>query len=423
MPCTRRARSFLHRILPRVMLAVTMALAAACSGTAARPSTSTRAVARLGAETPAPAPLVVNDAASVNPALAPAPVANPAGLAFGAHSVNLPPGFSISVVAAGLAAPRFMAFDPSGNLIVGTLGGDVYRLAGANGSVAPGTQPALILSGLQAPHSVSFYDGDLYVAETGRITRYPYAADGTLGAPEMVVSDLPMVGEHFTRTVVFGPDSKMYVGAGSSCNICVEQDERRAAISQYNPDGSGYTHFAGGTRNPVGLAFQPGTGLLWATVNERDYQGNEIPPDYVTIVRQGDDFGWPDCQPPNATPQDPGDNCAGVTPPTVAIQAHAAPLGLAFYTGSQFPADYNGDLIVAEHGSWNRQPPAPPQLVRIHFANGRPVSVSDFATGWQTEGAADRWGRPAGMIVAPDGSLIVSDDTAGVIYRISYSGP
>lgn len=312
--------------------------------------------------TPAGPPLIVNDAEAANPSLVGTQLQVPAGFNVAPHTVQLPPGFSISVLAAGLNQPRFMAFDPAGNLLVGSTSGNVYRFPTANGTIAPKAQPpAPLLSGLNAPHSLAFYGGYLYVAETGQISRYTYGADGVLGPREVVVPNLPADGEHFTRTVAFGPDGKMYVGIGSSCNICTESDERRAAISRYNPDGTGYERFAWGMRNPVGLAFQPGTGLLWATVNERDNQGNEIPPDLVTIVRQGDNFGWPLCQPPNATPQNPGNNCAGVTPPTIAIHAHSAPLGLAFYTSGQFPSDYRNDLFVAQHGSWNRQPPAPPQ--------------------------------------------------------------
>ncbi len=427
---SRQAFGRLRPLLVCLLIAVTL-------GCASKPESRTAAIRRPDtalAQTSAqarPAPvsgaaaatLVVNDADSANPALVPVSVSAPPGVDAPQDPISLPPGFSISIVAAGLVQPRFMAFDPEGNLIVGSLSGSVYRLPGANGSVQTLSQaPAPLLTGLKAPHSVAFADGYLYVAETGKITRYPYAADGTLGTPETVVDDLPPTGMHFTRTVVFGPDGLMYVGVGSSCNICTEQDPSRAAISDYNADGSNPTRFAWGMRNPVGITFQPSSGVLWATVNETDGQGDEIPPDLITAVQQGDNFGWPDCRPPDATPQDPGDDCSGVTPPSVAIQAHAAPLGLAFYTGNQFPADYQGDLFVVEHGSWDRQPPAPPQMVRVHFQDGQPVSVSDFATGWQTDTQGDRWGRPAGIIVAPDGSLIVSDDTSGLIYRISYSG-
>ncbi len=348
----------------------------------------------------------------------------PPGLNMAPHAMRLPSGFSISVVATGLRSPRFMTFDDAGNLLVADMSGSVYRYPAANGAIAPSAAPPPpLLTGLNTPSSLALFKTDggqyLYVGETQQISRYPYASSGSLGARE-VVAALPGGGGHVTRTVAFGPDGKMYVSVGSSCNICDEADERRAAILQYNPDGSGYTRFASGLRNAVGLAFEPGTNALWATVNERDNQGNEIPPDLVTIVGQGQNFGWPHCQPPNATPQEPGANCANITPPTVPIQAHSAPLGLSFYTGNQFPG-YSGSLFVAVHGSWNRQPPAEPKLLRIVLQNGQPVRVDDFATGWQLANG-QRWGRPVGVVVAPDGSLIVSDDQVGVLYQVRFSG-
>ncbi|MFN8482448.1 MAG: PQQ-dependent sugar dehydrogenase [Anaerolineae bacterium] len=349
----------------------------------------------------------------------------PAGLSMDAHEMRLAPGFSISVLATGLRSPRFMTFDDAGNLLIADMSGSVYRYPAANGAIAPSAQPPQpLLTGLNTPSSLALFKTDggqyLYVGETQQISRYPYSSAGAVGARE-VVAALPAGGGHVTRTVAFGPDSKMYVSVGSSCNICDEPDERRAAILQYNPDGSGSTRFASGLRNAVGLAFQPGTGALWATVNERDNQGNDIPPDLVTIVGQGQNFGWPHCQPPNAAPQEPGADCANITPPTVPIQAHSAPLGLTFYTGSQFPASYSGSLFVAVHGSWNRQPPAEPKLLHIVFQDGKPVRVDDFVAGWQLP-SGQRWGRPVGVVVAPDGSLIVSDDQAGVLYQVRYTG-
>lgn len=373
---------------------------------------------------PAPTPgagptLLSNGRSSANAALVPTALEIPPGISFSPKTVYLPPGFRMAVLAAGLGSPRFMAFDEAGNLLVADESGSVYRYTARGGVIAPSDRPPPpLLTGLDNPSSIAIHDRYLYVGETSRITRYRYAADGAPGAREVVVPDLP-TGGHFTRTVVFGPDGKLYVSVGSSCNICDETDERRAAILRYNPDGSGYERFAWGLRNAVGLAFQPGTGLLWATVNERDNQGNEIPPDLVTIVRKGENFGWPHCQPPDARPQTPADVCTGITPPTIGIQAHSAPLGLAFYTGTMFPAAYRSDLFVVQHGSWNREPPAPPQVLWIHFAGGQPVDVKDFATGWQLADGS-RWGRPAGIVQAPDGSLIVSDDQAGLLYRISY---
>jgi glucose/arabinose dehydrogenase len=277
-----------------------------------------------------------------------------------------------------------------------------------------------LISGLYAPSNVALYGGYLYVGETNAISRYPYDPSAPVGPRDVVVPDLPTEG-HATRTVVFGSDGFMYVSVGSSCNICQERDERRATILRYAPDGSGYERYAWGLRNAVGLAFQPATGLLWATVNERDNQGNETPPDLFTIVGEGQSFGWPNCQPPYAAPQNPGADCSGVTPPTTGLQAHGAPLGVTFYAGQQFPPDFVGDAFVVQHGSWNREPPAAPKLVRERFSGPAPISAQDFATGWQLPDS-NRWGRPAGVTVAPDGSLIVSDDQAGVLYRITYSG-
>jgi glucose/arabinose dehydrogenase len=363
-----------------------------------------------------------NAASAANALLAPISLNGLDGAAVGDRIVNLPAGFTIAQVATGLQAPRFMQFDDASNLLVADAQtGKVYRYPAANGALAPAAQPpAPLVEGLDAPSNVAVHNGYLYIGETRTISRYAYDAFGGVGAREEAVTGLPR-GGHSTRTVVFGADGMMYVSVGSSCNTCDESDERRAAILRFAPDGSGYERFASGLRNAVGLAIQPGTGLLWATVNERDNQGNDIPPDLVTIVRQGENFGWPGCQPPEATPQAPGRDCSNITPPTVGIQAHSAPLGLAFYTGQQFPGDYANDLFVVQHGSWNRQPPAAPKLLRIHFDAARPALVQDFATGWQ-RGDASRWGRPAGVVVAPDGSLIVSDDQAGALYRIAFSG-
>jgi glucose/arabinose dehydrogenase len=327
-----------------------------------------------------------------------------------------PPGFSVSLMAAGLKQPRFMAFDAASNLLVADAGtGRIYRYPSLEPSASP---PQPLLSGLNAPSNVALWGGYLYVGETTAISRYTYdPASGAVGQREVVVPNLPGDG-HSTRTIAFGPDSLMYVAVGSSCNICTESDQRRAAILRFTPDGGKYERFAYGLRNPVALAFAPDSGLLWATVNERDNQGNEIPPDLLTVVQQGQNFGWPGCQPPFATPQTSGQDCSGITPPTIGIQAHSAPLGLAFSPSGSFGPEYAGDAFVAQHGSWNRDPPAAPKLLRVHFESGAPSVVRDFVTGWQ-DPSGQRWGRPAGVVVAPDGSLVVSDDQSGVLYRIS----
>ena len=366
-----------------------------------------------------PPVLLVDDAATANPDLVEVEVADPSGVGVSGQTLLAPAGYTVSVVAAGLGEPRFMTFDDAGNLLVGAAGdGAVYRFPFADGQL--GEAEALI-EGLNEPASVALHTADdgqyLYVGEEHQVSRFPYNEAGPAGEQEVVIPDLP-TGGHGTRTMAFGPDGMLYLAVGSSCNICVEEEEIRATVSRVNPDGSNLEIIATGLRNPVGLAFQPGTGLLWATVNERDNQGNEIPPDLVTIVEEGADYGWPDCMPPDATPQEDGADCSGITPPTVGIQAHSAPLGLAFLDGEGVPDDLTGDLIVVQHGSWNREPPAAPKLLLIDFEDGMPVGASDFVTGWQDVSGA-RWGRPAGVVVAPDGSLIVSDDDNGMLYRIA----
>jgi glucose/arabinose dehydrogenase len=363
--------------------------------------------------------LLVDDAETANPELVEVALADPLGFGASWRTLQVPPGFTVSVVGSGLGDPRFMDFDNAGNLLVGTeRQGIVYRFPFTEGRLG---EPEVLISGLQQPASVALFTADddqyLYVGEMTQVSRFPYDPAGPVGDQEVVVADLPM-GGHRTRTVAFGPDGKLYLAVGSSCNICLEQEPIRATVSRANPDGSDLKIFATGMRNPVGLAFQPGTDLLWATVNERDNQGNEIPPDLVTIVTEGANYGWPACLPPDATPQEPGADCSGVNPPTVGIQAHSAPLGLAFLAGEGFPRDLDGDLIVAQHGSWNREPPAAPKLLLIDFEDGVPVAARDFAIGWQ-DASGERWGRPAGVVVAPDGSLIVSDDSNGLLYRFS----
>jgi glucose/arabinose dehydrogenase len=365
--------------------------------------------------------LLVDDAETANPELVEVAVADPVGFGVSGQTLRVPPGYTVSVVAAGLGGPRFMTFDDEANLIVGAADdGVVYRFPflEADGQLG---EPEVFIEGLQQPASVAFFttgDGQyLYVGEVNQVSRFPYDPAGPVGTQEVIIPNLP-TGGHRTRTVAFGPDGMLYLGVGSSCNICLEQEPIRATVSRANPDGSDLEIIATGMRNPVGIAFQPETDLLWATVNERDNQGNEIPPDLVTIVDEGANYGWPACMPPDATPQEPGADCSGVTAPTIGIQAHSAPLGLAFLDGEGVPAELSGDLIVAQHGSWNREPPAAPKLLLIDFEDGAPITARDFVTGWQ-DANGERWGRPAGVVVAPNGSLIVSDDENGLLYRIS----
>ena len=299
----------------------------------------------------------------------------------------------------------------------------IVRLPDQNGDgVADGMQ--VVADNLVRPSSLAFYkDGSLYVGETTRILRLSNPDDrGVFQQRQIIIDGLPS-GGHNTRTVLFSPDwQTLYVSIGSSCNNCLESDPRRAAIMRYNPDGSGGQVFASGLRNAVGITFRPGTNELWATNNGRDYLGDDLPPETVNLVGQGNNFGWPRCHAGDIIDPEFGDPnaCVGVVQPMVKMQAHSAPLGLNFYTGSQFPVEYQGGLFVAFHGSWNRSVPTGYKVVFIPFQDGKPGAVQDFATGWLANGAD--WGRPVDVITAPDGGLFVSDDTGGKIYIIIYTG-
>jgi glucose/arabinose dehydrogenase len=321
-----------------------------------------------------------------------------------------------------------MTLDPAGTVLVSIPAqGRVAALAG------PGRRdraPAVVTvaAGLDLPHGLAFRQGDLYVAETGRILRFRYDRAGLRATdPSVVVARLPSREHHWARTIVFGPDGRLYVAVGSSCNVCREQDRRRAAIVMYNPDGSGESVLATGLRSVVGIAFHPVTGRLWATVNERDWGpgGVAAPPDYVTEVSEGASYGWPACfAARGAFAPDPGvggrPGCRGLTVPTIEIPPHSAPLGLTFHPGRSFPAGFRGSLLVAYHGSRpGLRPRAGYKVVRIVLAPGRPPRVEDFVTGW-TRGD-EVVGRPVDVLVARDGSVLVSDDHGGRIYRIRYA--
>jgi glucose/arabinose dehydrogenase len=337
-------------------------------------------------------------------------------------AVRLPPGFRMETFASGLGAPRFMAVSPSGDLFVSIPSrGQVVALPDRDGN-GQADRTVVFADGLNRPHGLAFHQGFLYVAETGAVLRFPYRPGDLAGAkPAVVVPDLPKGSGHWTRTIAFGPDGKLYVSVGSSCNVCEDADARRAAILQFNPDGTGGRVFARGIRNAVGIAFHSKTGELWATNNGRDWLGDDFPPETLLVVRGGAHYGWPYCNGKRVPDPDFGrpDFCKTVALPTVEIQAHSAPLGLAFYAGEAFPAEYRGDLFVALHGSWNRSAPTGYKVIRIPIRDGKPGAPQDFATGWLQ--GARAWGRPVDVITGRDGALYVSDDRAGVIYRISSS--
>jgi glucose/arabinose dehydrogenase len=335
--------------------------------------------------------------------------------------IKLPPDFRINVFASRLGNPQFMALDSRGNLFV-TLPrrGEVLVLTDEDGR-GKAAEKIVFAHGLDNPHGIAFHGDYLYVAEEGRIVRFT-DRDGDLRGEDMevVVAGLPSDGGHWTRTVGFGPRGRMYVSIGSSCNVCVEKDGRRAAIMVFDPDGGNGRIFALGLRNSVGFVWDRTTGRMWATDNGRDWLGDDLPPDELNMIEDGAHYGWPVCYGNRVPDPRHGDSrfCSGTRPAAFEFQAHSAPLGLAFYHGDMFPARYKGDLFVAFHGSWNRSAPTGYKIVRINMEKGRPTGVEDFAAGWLR--GRSSWGRPVDIVVDARGRMFVSDDAGGKIYLISY---
>jgi glucose/arabinose dehydrogenase len=336
------------------------------------------------------------------------------------HRLDVAAGFAVDVYAEGLRGARFMALGPDGAPYLSlTRAGRVVKLPDLNGDGRADTV-ITVAQGLDIPHGLAFRGDTLYIAETHRVVRLVPG----LATPQVVVPDLPHGAGHFTRTIVFGPaDGKLYVAVGSSCNICDEADPRRAAVLRFDADGGGAEIFARGLRNSVGLAFDPATGELWGTNNDRDLLGDDLPPDRINILHQGGNYGWPQCYlPGHPNPEYPNADCAHVTAPALTFQAHSAPLGITFSTGTQFPPAYRGGVFVAFHGSWNRSVPTGYKIVYAAQKNGRPVAITDFISGFRAAGAEGPWARPVDVLVAKDGSLLVSDDYGGRIFRVHYVG-
>ena len=335
-----------------------------------------------------------------------------------ARAITVPAGFRLDVVAENLGGARGLTVDPNGVVLVSV------PSKGRVVAVPAGRPPVILLTDLELPHGLAVRRAWLYVAETGRVVRYRYhSAMLKAVEPTVVVRGLPPGAHHWTRSIAFGPDDKLYVAIGSSCDVCEERDPRRAAIVRYHADGSREEIFARGLRNPVGLGFHPTTRALWTTVNERDWPDGGAPPDYVTEVRAGATYGWPHCfaerrvwRPDPTWPV--ARTCATAPLPTVELAPHAAPLGLVFYTGTQFPRDYAGDLLVALHGSRAGLPAVGYKIVRVRFRAGRVAAVEDFAAGWRRGNRII--GRPVDLVVGRDGSLYISDDHGDRIYRVSY---
>jgi glucose/arabinose dehydrogenase len=343
----------------------------------------------------------------------------PAALA-SLDDVTLPPGFAIEVYA-DVPKARSLALGDRGTLFVSTRKArEVYAVVeNDDGS----TRTIELASGLKTPNGIAFHNGDLYVAEITRVLRYR-DIEGNLESvpePEELDIELPSERSHGWRYIGFGPDGKLYISIGAPCNICDETGF--AQIIRMNPDGTDRETYASGVRNSVGFTWHPQTGELWFTDNGRDMMGDDVPPCELNHApRQGLHFGYPYCH--GGDISDPeygkGRRCADYTPPAQELGPHVAPLGLKFYTGEMFPEEYRGQIFIAEHGSWNRSKKIGYRVTLVRLDGNKAISYEPFAYGWlQNEQAS---GRPVDLIVKDDGSLLVSDDYAGKIYRITYTG-
>jgi glucose/arabinose dehydrogenase len=336
-------------------------------------------------------------------------------------------GFAIGLYADGLRSARMLRFTPEGDLLVSQPGENrialVERDADGDGRT-DGIRP--LLEGLTAPHGLDLHDGWLYVAETHAIGRIRFDAEAraTRGALERVVSSIPAGGRHWTRTLRIGPDGRVYVSVGSSCDVCEEVDPRRAALVRYRPDGSGEEIYATGLRNAVGFDWRPGTDELYATDNGRDLLGDDFPPCELNRVERGGFYGWPYAHGDNVPDPDYGaadpERLARAIPPVHGFRAHNAPLGIAFVRGTRVPDDYRGAALVALHGSWNRTRKDGYKVVSLHWGDAGVIEERDFVVGFELD--EDVIGRPVDVAEGPDGAFYVSDDYAGAIYRVVWSG-
>jgi glucose/arabinose dehydrogenase len=349
------------------------------------------------------------------------------------NAVRLPPGFAIDIYAEGVQAARSLALGANGTVFVGTFGlltgqqnvGKVFAVRDANND-GKADQVLTIAEGLNQPNGVAFHNGALFVAEMQRIVRYDNIESRLSNPPAPVVvrDGFTASGNHQWRYIAFGPDGKLYIALGAPCNVC-KADEPYATIARMNPDGSGFEIYARGVRNSVGIAFHPQNGQLWFTDNGRDLLGDNLPSDEVNHASEaGQHFGFPACHQGDVLDAEfgKGDDCSRYRSPATKLGPHVAALGLRFYTGKMFPEEYHNELFIAQHGSWNRRNPLGYRigLVHVHdgrYASGQRIFAEGFLQGRQA------WGRPADLLVLADGSMLVSDDLQGKIYRITYRAP
>jgi glucose/arabinose dehydrogenase len=335
-------------------------------------------------------------------------------------NIQAPAGFKLEVFADNVPGARSMALGQKGTLFVGTRKDTVYAVSATSGSSEPPIV-RVVANKLNMPNGVAFRDGALYVAEINRILRFD-GIESSLDSVEpakLVREDLPKDRHHGWRYIAFGPDGKLYVPIGSPCNVCNEPNY--GVIARMNADGSGHEIFARGVRNTVGFTWHPTTKQLWFTDNGRDYLGDDVPPCELNLAtRAGLDFGFPYCHGKDIKDPEFGNlgDCAKITPPAQLLGAHVAPLGVKFYTGNAFPQVYRGQIFIAEHGSWNRSKKNGYRVSRIKLKGNEVIDYQPFVVGFKD--GEETLGRPVDLLVMEDGSMLISDDQAGAIYRLTY---
>ncbi|HEV8238636.1 MAG TPA: PQQ-dependent sugar dehydrogenase [Thermoanaerobaculia bacterium] len=342
----------------------------------------------------------------------------------GVDRIKLPAGFRIAVYADGVSGARSLVLAPTGTVFVGTRDGEVYAIPDQDHDGKPEAVQT-IARGLDEPNGVAWKDGDLYVAEVTRVLRYD-DVESYFGkkqpAPKVFFSGLPKQSGHQWRYARFGPDGWLWIGIGAPCNVCTNADPF-GTVSRIAPDGSRLEVWARGVRNSVGFDWQPQGGALWFTDNGRDWLGDDRPPDELNRApRAGMHFGFPYCQGGDIPDPDEGQGhrCSDYTAPAAKLGPHVAALGMRFYRGTMFPAEYRGAIFIAEHGSWNRTHKIGYRISVVDVDGERTSRYRVFAEGWLQDGG--EWGRPVDVLEMPDGALLVSDDARGAVYRISYGG-
>ena len=378
------------------------------------------------------------------------------------QQLRVPSGFSVSVFATGLVDPRMIEVGPDGTVYVTRWhSDDVLALRDTNSDGRADTMRT-VATDLDGVHGLDLHDGNLYLASPSDHLDPASPSDGSSGEenrqcnppcpsektvqqqPRVIVDDLPDGGQHENRVLQFGPDGLLYVSVGSSCNDCAEANQlERATIMRFTADGHEREIVANGLRNTIGFDWHPVTNELWGMDNGSDFHGDNVPPEELNRILPGANYGWPICygervvdplttDSPRLMALRPGQSepilrpitrqeyCAQTEPSVLTYQAHTAPLWMQFYEGTQFPAEYRNDAFVVFRGSWNRAEPVGYKVVRLRFASGTPMAFEDFLTGFLHADRTAFFARPAGLAIAQDGSLLVSDDTNGVIYRVSY---